>query len=62
MTSTKYARWILPQTTGHQALVLDREATLGSVGDNEVVVELHAASLNYRELAIAKVVRTDHSE
>ncbi|KAK4499332.1 hypothetical protein PRZ48_009845 [Zasmidium cellare] len=51
---TTYSRWILPQTTGHQALVLDREATLGSVGDDEVVVEVHAASLNYRELVIAK--------
>ncbi|KAF2163988.1 hypothetical protein M409DRAFT_57090 [Zasmidium cellare ATCC 36951] len=55
MTATvKYSRWTLPPTTGHQALALDREATLGSVGDDEVVVELHAASLNYRELVVAK--------
>lgn len=53
--AVKYSRWTLPQTTGHQALVLDREATLNSVEDDDVVVELHAASLNYRELVVAKV-------
>lgn len=53
----RYTRWILPaqQITNHPSpLLLDREATLDSLADDEVLVELYAASLNYRDLMIAK--------
>lgn len=51
-----YKSWILPKTTGHQALVLDQQAMPDSLGDDEVLVEIRAASLNYRELVVAKVL------
>lgn len=51
-----YKSWILPKTTGHQALVLDQQAMPDSLGDDEVLLEIRAASLNYRELVVAKVV------
>lgn len=42
-------------TTAVQHLQLDQQATLGSLADDEVLVELHAASLSYRDIVIAKV-------
>lgn len=51
----KHARWTLPlQSTTYADLRFD-QATLGPLGDDEVAVELRAASLNYRDLMIAKV-------
>ncbi|KAK4629640.1 Zinc-type alcohol dehydrogenase-like protein [Fulvia fulva] len=41
-------------TTAVQHLQLDQQATLGSLADDEVLVELHAASLSYRDIVIAK--------
>ncbi|KXT07578.1 hypothetical protein AC578_10236 [Pseudocercospora eumusae] len=48
------SQWTLPTTKGVKSLVLVPDATLGSLEANEVRVRLHAASLNYRDLMIAK--------
>ncbi|KAI5366020.1 putative GroES-like superfamily, alcohol dehydrogenase-like, NAD(P)-binding domain superfamily [Septoria linicola] len=48
------AQWTLPTTKGFQSLVLVPDATLDSLADDKVRVRLHAASLNYRDLVIAK--------
>lgn len=54
--NSQYLQWVLPEATGLDALKLEN-ATPGRLGDKEVAVELHAASLNYRELVIVKVDR-----
>ena len=52
----RISQWILPSTSRSiRFLELDRDATLGSPGENEVRVKLCAAGLNYRDLMIAKV-------
>ncbi|CAK1363825.1 Zinc-type alcohol dehydrogenase-like protein [Cercospora beticola] len=51
----RVSQWILPSTSRSiRSLGLDRDATLGSLGENEVRVKLYAAGLNYRDLMIAK--------
>jgi NADPH:quinone reductase-like Zn-dependent oxidoreductase len=49
-----YSQWIIPEATGIDALKLENTIASELLGDDEVAVELHAASLNYRELVIAK--------
>lgn len=49
------SQWTLPTTKGIQSLVLIPDATLDSPRSDEVRVKLHAASLNYRDLVIARV-------
>ena len=49
------SQWTLPTTKGIQSLTLVPDATLESLAPDEVRVRLHAASLNYRDLVIAKV-------
>lgn len=52
----RISRWILPsKSRSIRSLELDRDATLGYPGENEVRVKLCAAGLNYRDLMIAKV-------
>ncbi|KAK5171943.1 uncharacterized protein LTR77_003580 [Saxophila tyrrhenica] len=52
--NVSYSQWTLPEANGIDSLKLVQSAPIGPLGDNEVAVELHAASLNYRELVIAK--------
>ncbi|KAK4548305.1 hypothetical protein LTR36_010175 [Oleoguttula mirabilis] len=49
-----YAQWTLPASGGIDALQFDSAATLGRLLDDEVNVEIRAASVNYRELVIVK--------
>lgn len=49
------SQWTLPETKGIQSLVLIPNTTLDSLAPDEVRVKLYAASLNYRDLVIAKV-------
>jgi NADPH:quinone reductase-like Zn-dependent oxidoreductase len=46
-------QWTVTGTNGFDALKLSEEAT-PQVGDSQVLVKLHAASLNYRDLVIPK--------
>ncbi len=55
-SGTRFSHWTLPEANGVDSLILDENASIdGPLGDEEVAVELHAASLNYRELVIVKV-------
>ena len=47
--------WVLNSQNGHESLELKENLPLPPVGENDVLVKLHAASLNYREVMIAKV-------
>lgn len=48
-------QWVITSDEkGFDGLVF-KEAPVPKLGENEVLVKLHAASLNYRDLAIAKV-------
>ena len=47
--------WVLNSQNGHESLELKENLPLPQVEKDEVLVKLHAASLNYREVMIAKV-------
>lgn len=49
------SQWTLQGQDGVESLVL-KQKTLPELGDFEVLVRIHAASLNYRDLVIAKVM------
>mgnify|MGYP001954880488 CR=1 FL=1 len=51
-TSTK--QWVIQGQNGFEDLALI-EAPIPPVGENEVLVRLRGASLNYRDLVIPKV-------
>jgi NADPH:quinone reductase-like Zn-dependent oxidoreductase len=53
-------QWIVKDKEhGLDALVFEKEAPIPKVGENEVLVKMEAASLNYRDLIIPQV--SDHS-
>lgn len=47
--------WVLTGQNGASSLELIANYELPPLGPNDVLVRIHAASLNYRELVIAKV-------
>ena len=49
------ARWTLKTQGGIESLQYEVKAELPELGEEDVLVEMHAASLNYRDLMIAKV-------
>ncbi|KAK4579991.1 hypothetical protein LTR86_000193 [Recurvomyces mirabilis] len=52
-----YAQWTLPTTDGIDSLELDEKVPVSSLpplGDSDVLVNIKAAAINYRELVIAK--------
>lgn len=55
MASPTHLEWVLQGQDGIDSLVLESKTLSKHIGTNEVLIKLHAASLNYRELAIAKV-------
>ena len=55
MAGQTYAQWSLPDPNGIDSLQLNKSVPLRDPKRDEVLVELYAASLNYRELAVAKV-------
>lgn len=58
MTSTNNKQWVLSRNDiGFDGLDLC-ETPIPEVGDDEVLVKLNATTLNYRDLAIAKVYTT----
>ncbi|KAH7312014.1 alcohol dehydrogenase [Rhexocercosporidium sp. MPI-PUGE-AT-0058] len=54
MAPTTYKQWTLEGQDGFESLVCGEAELPTHLGDNEVLVKLHAASLNYRDLAVAK--------
>ncbi|KAL3481100.1 alcohol dehydrogenase [Aspergillus californicus] len=54
MSVTATPAWILTGQSGTDSLELAESYELPRLGPDDVLVQIHAASLNYRELAIAK--------
>jgi NADPH:quinone reductase-like Zn-dependent oxidoreductase len=54
MAPTTNKQWIVTGTSGFDALKWDEKASVPQVGDKDVLVKIHAASLNYRDLIIPK--------
>ena len=51
---TKMDQWVLRDTNGFSSLKLE-QSDIPEVGESDVLIKFHAASLNYRDLMIAKV-------
>lgn len=51
------AVWVLNSQIGIESLNFFEQLPLPPLKEDEILVKLHAASLNYRELMIAKVKR-----
>jgi NADPH:quinone reductase-like Zn-dependent oxidoreductase len=55
MSPSTMKQWVVEDKEhGYDGLVY-KDAAVPKVGENEVLVKLHAASLNYRDLIIPKV-------
>lgn len=54
-TPERFSKWVLGKGTDFEDLKLEHNVPLPPQGDGEVLVKMHAASLNYRDLVIAKV-------
>lgn len=52
---THTARWTLPSQHGIDSLRYEESAAIPNLKNDEVLVEMHAASINYRDLVITKV-------
>jgi NADPH:quinone reductase-like Zn-dependent oxidoreductase len=52
---THTARWTLPTQNGIESLKYEENAPIPDLGEDDVLVEMHAASINYRDLVITKV-------
>ena len=48
-------QWTLDEYNGFDSLTLHNAVPIPQLRSNEVLVKIHAASLNYRDLIIAKV-------
>jgi NADPH:quinone reductase-like Zn-dependent oxidoreductase len=55
MAVENFQQWVLDSQNGIESLVSRQAQVPKVVGEHEVLVRIHAASLNYRDLAIAKV-------
>jgi NADPH:quinone reductase-like Zn-dependent oxidoreductase len=55
MAKEMLKQWILASQNGPESLVSRQAPMPTNLGQHEVFVKLHAASLNYRDIAIAKV-------
>lgn len=47
--------WVLPEQKGIDSLQLVLENPIPNVGEYDVLVKIHAVSLNYRDIVVAKV-------
>ncbi|KAM0421414.1 hypothetical protein ACHAPT_010768 [Fusarium lateritium] len=54
MTPQTQKQWVLHGANGFDSLEFQQNAPVPSAGDREVVVQIHAASLNFRDMMIAK--------
>ncbi|KAH8595875.1 hypothetical protein B0O99DRAFT_511312 [Bisporella sp. PMI_857] len=50
MAPQKYRQWTIQSQTGVDGLVFSEAEVPESLGDHEVLIKIHAASLNYRDL------------
>lgn len=56
-----FKQWQLSTTPGIDGLKFVEDASIGDFGEGEVVVEMHAASLNFMDLFVAKVRQTSRT-
>ncbi len=49
-------QWFIEGQNGFDSLKLNQNAELPELGDHDILVKFHAASLNYRDLIIPKVL------
>lgn len=54
-TPTTIKQWVVTSNKGDFSGLQLQDAPLPKVGDNDVLIKIRAASLNYRDLAIARV-------
>ncbi|RTE76736.1 hypothetical protein BHE90_008810 [Fusarium euwallaceae] len=54
MIPTTQKQWIIRGSDGFDSLEFQEEAPIPSIGDQDVLVQIHAASLNFRDLVIPK--------
>lgn len=54
MAPSSFKKWIVAGSNGFDSLKLIENAPLPELGENDILVKLHAASLNYRDLIIPK--------
>lgn len=47
--------WIIQDTKGFDSLVLKKDVPIPELGDHDVLVQIEAVSLNYRDLIIPQV-------
>lgn len=59
-TTTK--AWAVEGKDGFESLKLKNEVPIPALSENEVLVKIHAASLNYRDLAITKGTLTQNED
>lgn len=55
MTPRTYTQWTLNGQRGIESLVQCQADYPTEIGPHEVLVKIHAASLNYREIVLANV-------
>lgn len=55
MSGTKTRQWTIQGQTGFDDLKFSPSAPVPKLGDHDVLVKIHFASLNYRDLIILKV-------
>jgi NADPH:quinone reductase-like Zn-dependent oxidoreductase len=48
-------QWTVERKKGHDALEFHEQVQIPELGDHDILVKIHAASLNYRDLVIADV-------
>ncbi|KAI9821768.1 MAG: hypothetical protein M1827_002349 [Pycnora praestabilis] len=54
MAPTTTKQWTIQGQDGFESLKLDSSAQISKLGEHDVLVKMHAASLNYRDLIIPK--------
>lgn len=52
MAPSSFKQWTVVGKNGFDSLKLNEKASLPQLGDHDILVKLHAASLNFRDLAI----------
>lgn len=52
---TSVKQWVVADNKHEFNGLKLQDAPIPKVGDNDVLIKIHAASLNYRDLAIARV-------
>lgn len=61
MATSKMMQWSIDKPDSELKGMSYTEASIPQVGDNEVLVKFQAAALNYRDVAIAKVVSSSRN-